>query len=247
MTPNLSLNDPAFVGVAGAVSGFDKSDGLVYWDFEQQTGDLTNQATSGNGWSDGLSSLADSVSLSVTARDATGKLGTYSYEFADAGSDEVRIGDQDALDILDDITISCWFQVTASSAGTGRIMLAKRPAAGTTCYQIFLGHGNGKLIWHDNVNGSIVKGSEVTLDVWHLAVFTISSGTLTTYLDGSSLGTSSVSTRDANAGDVVFGQTGFGTTEAFAGYIDDTAIFERGWTSEEVTTYWNDGDGMLFN
>jgi len=72
MTPNLSLIDPALVGVAGSGATFDDTDLKAYWKFDETSGDVIEQSESAVA----LGSSADIQITGATYEDNGSPLGT---------------------------------------------------------------------------------------------------------------------------------------------------------------------------
>ena len=84
----------------------------------------------------------------------------------------------------------------------------------------------------------------MTLDAWNFIAITISSNTLTIYLNGYNLGTHTVGTRNTNSAPLTFGQTSLNNAEEFAGRMQDATIWNRALSEAELTTMYNSGNGM---
>ena len=53
----------------------------AYYNFEQTSGNLTNIATTASGFPDGLGSSVDATPYNGVVQNATGKVGSYSWDF----------------------------------------------------------------------------------------------------------------------------------------------------------------------
>lgn len=109
-------------------------------------------------------------------------------------------------------------------------------------------------IQHD-VSGTSVRfadSSETAFDwtssesvgTWYHYVFVYSSGTLTLYKDGTSLGSKTVGTLTASTAYFSLGRVEKYASNYIDGLIDEAAVWSRAITSTEVTELYNGGAGL---
>ena len=227
-------------------TGISKSGCLGFWQFQEQSGDVINHATTANGFPDGLGSAADGVIDAGLKRDAVGKFRPYAYEWLDGSVLSVDVPDQTALDITGDITITMWIYPTEDYTSNGRVFMAKRDGTTTTTYQLFW-HSNNLMSYYNGTtyNGTMNASGPMTLDAWNFIAITISSNTLTIYLNGYNLGTHTVGTRNTNSAPLTFGQSSLNNTEDYAGRMQDCTIWNRALSEAEITAMYNSNRGVI--
>ena len=229
-------------------TGISKSGCLGFWQFQEQSGAVINHATIANGFPDGLGSAADGVIDAGLKRDAVGKFRPYAYEWLDGGVLSVDVPDQTALSsgLTGDITITMWIYPTEDYTSNGRVFMAKRDATTTTTYQLFW-HSSNLLSYYNGTtyNGTMNASGPMTLDAWNFIAITISSNTLTIYLNGYNLGTHTVGTRNTNSAPLTFGQTSLDNLEEYAGRIQDSTIWNRALSEAEITAMYNSNRGVI--
>jgi hypothetical protein len=229
-------------------TGISKAGCLGYWKFQEQSGVLTNHATTTNGFTDGLGSAADGTVDAGIDRTATGKFRVYAYEFDNTNAEKVSISDQNGLDITGDITITAWIYPTQGGAG-GRFLVGKRTSANAN-YQFYgreTGGDNLYIAYYDNTNSSkMTTTTEISRNAWHFVAMTISSNTISMWVDmtAQSVGSNTgLSARPANSAALTFG-TFDTSTEDYAGRMQDVTIWNRALSEAELTTMYNSGHGM---
>ena len=239
--------------------GMSKSGIKAYYNFEQTSGSLTNQATTGNGFSDGLGSSADGTVTGAT-QNATGKVGSYAYSF-DGSNDTVQLGSSYSdLNFLHDgssWSIVFWLKDDNSSQ-TSRIFSTMDDRSGSQ---------RGISLVHDTTGfnlgvytgtagqypfASTIASVFTDTNTWHHYVLTFTTGgsTATLYKDGSSFGTwtkTGASFNTSNATQYPYIASRFGNDSFMGGDIDEFVIFNRALTSSEVSYLYNSGTGRTVN
>jgi hypothetical protein len=237
-------------------TGISKAGCLGFWTFQEQSGDVINQATTANGFADGLGSAADGVLDSGLKRDAVGNFRTYAYEWLDGSVLSVDVPNQTGLSsgLQGDITITMWIYPTANYDSNGRIFIAKRDATSTTTYQIYWGVSNEITYYTGNSYSSTMNSNApLTLNAWNFLATTIASNELTIYLNGYTLNisgsssdtTHTVASRSTNSAPLTFGQSSLNNTEDYAGRIQDSTIWNRALSEAEITAMYNSGRGVF--
>jgi len=159
----------------------------------------------------------------------------------DGTNDFVNIGTDTSLDVAgSDFSVALWFRHSTTSQSTTDGMLT----IGSFTNKIYLGlglsnagvdkvsfgYGTGTPGWYYNA-GSGLNDSE-----WHFLVATVSSGTVTIYVDATS---ESYSTGSAGVG--AYNYFGRGTYGYFGGLIDNAALFNSVLSSSDVSSIYSAG------
>lgn len=169
-----------------------------------------------------------------------GLVNDYSLSF-DGTNDFVNLGTDTSLDVAgSDFSVALWFKHsnTSNSVTDGLLTI------GTFTNKFFVGLGNGtanvdkvsfgygagSLGWYFNA-GSGLNDSE-----WHLFVATVSSGTVTIYVDAVS---ESYSTGGAAIG--AYNYLGRGNYGYYGGKLDNIAVFNSALSSSEVSSIYSAG------
>lgn len=159
---------------------------------------------------------------------------SYSMTF-DAVNDYINCGNDSALDIDGDLTLSCWVYPTATTAMYRGLMVKE-----------------GNFRWYTDINtpptnvrfydGSSAASSTGTLSVgeWHHIAITINSGVTngsTFYIDGAASGTATF-TITSNTVDLNLGR--YGSYE-FEGNMSNCAIWNSALSEDQILTIYNGG------
>lgn len=192
--------------------------------------------TDGNGTTTLTDFGSSAVDGTLTNMDATtdwvsdtNSGGTYALDF-DGSNDYVATGDLSVIDGCTTLSFLMWFYPRAwnhldFAAEKGSVMLIGRHSSITS--------SNGGVAFVSSGSWKPVNfSSSPTLDTWHSLIFTISSSTLTVYLDGTLQGSRSDVSAVASSGDD-FNIGGRSTSFPFNGRIDDVRIWSRVITSGE--------------
>ena len=243
-------------------SGISKSNCKAYYNFEQTSGNLTNIATTSNGYSNGLGSGADGTNSGATTGE-TGKVG-YAWSFVTNDYIDSNISTV-IMDTPNTFSVSMWINPDSSSNWSD-VLIAQN--VGTT--------DQGMSIWLNNLKPTLYLegaggGSQytkykpnntVSTGVWNHVVVTVvgqsSRGSATTGINMYINGTSQTVSNTGSAGSVgtmgvnadIFIASKHGTTGFFDGLIDELSIWDRVLTSTEVSTLYeanyNIIDGSIF-
>jgi len=228
-------------------TGISKAGCLGFWTFQEQSGDVINQATTANGFADGLGSAADGTVDGTIDRTATGKFRTYAYVFDDSSSEKVAVDDQSGLDITGDITLTAWLYPTEDGSNN-REFFTKRTGSDIN-YQ-FYGRGSSGTLNVAFYDGELYSTTTTNLsrNAWHFVACTIGSNTIKIYVDNieQTVSPTSIPTRTANSAKLVFGSHDGGSAgEAYAGRMQDATIWNRALSATELSAMYNSGRGVF--
>lgn len=143
---------------------------------------------------------------------------------------------------LNTVSISMWFK-TANAGASYRNLIEK-----STAWTILLKDNNlGTYEWGGS--GDILSGQDPTDDNWHHVVLrqdhNVASG-FTMYLDNSLVITDTY-TANAQTGSIHIGAEGnSGTSQNYAGLLDEIGIWSRVITTDEVAALYNGGAGLAY-
>ena len=201
-------------------------DGLVgYWSFDEGTGKKTVDA-SGNGLDGEFSGAPKWVE---------GKFGS-ALEF-DGEDDYVKVADDNALDLTDEVTLMAWFN--PSAALTSRRMMVKN----NSIFVIF-DFGNASsvdfLVKPDNLFAQS-KTTDWKIGQWYHFAGTFDGKTLRVYVDGELEGeTPNNSPITPSDLDFWIGGDDFGRpTDHFPGKIDEVRIYEKALSRANIQKVMN--------
>jgi hypothetical protein len=212
--------------------------GVSRWDFDDSSD--TSTATDSWGTNDGQINGAGYESAYQ---------GSHALYF-DGTENYVTVTDNATLnfDSTESFTVSGWLNLDALSKNV--TMLAKRDGSGNNFegYQIQVRDADGEFAFFvdDGVSGSSVsaRGGTPTTGSWvHLAgTFDRSSGDLTLYIDGSSVGSTSSSLGAVSpSANFYVGAYENLSSEYFNGKIDDVRIYDKALSAPEVSNLYNTG------
>ena len=218
----------------------DKTSGKAYYKFNEASGNLINQATVGNGWSDGIGSAADGT-VSGATYSVAGKIGN-AFDF-DGTDDRIAIADNDGWDLNGNMSIVAWV-FPDTFAGEYRGIISKRASGSNVTFQFNTEITTGKIELY-NGSASYQSTGSMTTGQWNFAAVTLTSGNSGIfYRDGVADGTfTSVGGRSLNTADVSIGVTQLPTTERWNGKIDELSAWGRILSSNEITNIYNGGAG----
>ena len=230
----------------------------VYYNFEQTSGSLTNIATTGNGFSDGLGSSLDATVTGSPTRTTTGKLGSYATTNVDGAYFTLpNTSGNSSLAFLTDSSYSLSFWIKKASSGVSAIISSTSGSAGWSgyCLQIIPSTGNLNYFRRAGNSGGAPYGEQVSYSGaitdtdWHHVIITgtSSSGGAKLYIDGSEK-TFSIDYSDSMSGSSYHysNLTLFGYGSSFVGTygesehtLDEFVIFNRTLSSSEASTLYN--------
>jgi len=228
----LSKKDFGVAFGAGAVAGFDKDSIIAYYNFNNDTGALVNEATSENGFNDGSGSDNDGTNGSGVTLDVTGIIeSAYDYDATSNGYTDVG---NDIISGTGDYTFNVWLYHDLESGNDAGLLGGTNQELVT--YQAstdkYLGGASPKL----------ATTSTIDVNEWHMLSYTRSGTTAILYFDGEQENTGTNSTNIVSGSWHIGGVSG--GSENWHGRIDELCIAERAFTAEEITELYNDGDGL---
>ena len=249
-------------------SGFDNSGCKAYYNFEQTSGNLINQATTGNGFSDGLGSSADGTAISDPLYSQTGKIGNaISFDGGFEGAaDGFQLGASTSqwnfLHNGSDWTVAFWLKLNATDHGQFQDILVTRPGdqgagiglciymddGGANDHKMRISISNGTTQLRLNSSNSYIPKNTTT---WYHYVITHtgSSDTINLYRDGGNNESNSTSfTPSVSNASNSLRLAGFGTGSGvygINGLIDEFLIFDRVLTADEISYLYNSGTGRI--
>ena len=155
----------------------------------------------------------------------------YSAQF-DGTDDLVDIS---GLTIGDEFSYSAWFKFTGSG-----IFLPIVASGNAPNVQTLLSVNSSNQLTFKVMANIIQISSAVSSGTWYHAVGTLSNGVGKLYLNGSQIGSTSMSTPPSSTakGDLAIGEA-VRVSAHFEGFIDEVAIFSRGLTGSEVSDIYN--------
>ena len=230
--------------------GMSKSGIKAYYNFEQTSGNLINQATTANGFTDGLGSTVDGINNGATS--TTGKVGSYAWNFA---SDNLQLSTSTSnwnfLHNGNSYSIAMWIKFSntgnyeyilsdiASSSHVGIIFIKT-----TDKFEHVIYRGVSSTTALDILSTTTISDTD-----WHHYALTFDGTTGRMYVDGSldstQTTTNSVSTANSSYS-LKLGSEGSGVS-FFNGNVDELAIFNRVLTADEVSYLYNSGTGRTVN
>ena len=233
----------------------------AYYKFDSTSGGLTNQATSANGFADGLGSNVDgTVTGATTSTDK--KLGTNSYLFD--GNDYVVCGSTSDFNFAHKtghtVTVAFWFkQSNAPSGGEIIVGTASTSTGGSTGF--YLGtHTSGRIFFSlydgdattEPIN-DYLTGNNIIPDTsnWYHYVFTFDDSNLTIYRNGSQVATTSYTASSTTTGNatnsLTLGKAPNASGNYLDGRLDDMGIWDRVLSTSEISELYNSGTGKTVN
>ena len=228
----LSKKDFGVAFGGGGNGGFDKSDIIAYYNFDNDTGALINEATSDNGFDDGSGDDNDGTNGSGVTLDVTGIIDkAYDYDATSNGYTDV--GD-DIISGTGDYTINVWLYHDLESGndaglfgGTNQELVQYQAASDK-----YLG-GNGPYL---------ATTSTIDVNEWHMLSYTRSGTTAKLYFDGEEESTGSNSVNIVSGSWHIGGVSG--GSENWHGRIDELIIAKRAFSDQEILDLWGDGDAL---
>jgi len=229
----LSKKDFGVAFSAAAAAGFDKSNIKVYYNFDNATGNLINQATSANGFSDGTGSTNNGTNAGGVTQDVTGIIDkAYDYDFSADGYTDCE---DDIITGSGDFSFNMWLYHTLEDAeehvligGTSQGLAGWR--ASTDEYMA----GNTPFV---------LCTTTAPLNTWSMLSYTRSGTTQTVYFNGTAEGSNTNSTT-INSGTWSIGGAITDIGENWHGRVDELCVADRVFSDEEVEQLWNSGAGL---
>ena len=226
----------------------------AYYNFEQTSGSLTNIATTANGFDDGLGSSADGTSSGGVTQNATGKVGSYAWDF-DGSDDYVNVSGitLPAYNSTDTFSISAWINMDTLATSPTQYQRLFHWYDGTKQWQLYI-FSSGEIGFNNTQanQGVDTSSSVISTGTWyHLVVVKTGNNTYKIYLNGVDQSTTSSGGGNPSPSIQTFrigaSITGSGSDGHFNGRIDEFSVFTRALTSSEVSTLYNSGTGVAVN
>ena len=226
----------------------------AYYNFEQTSGSLTNIATTANGFDDGLGSSADGTSSGGVTQNATGKVGSYAWDF-DGSDDYVNVSGitLPAYNSTDTFSISAWINMDTLATSPTQFQRLFHWYDGTKQWQLYI-FSSGEIGFNNTQanQGVDTSSSVISTGTWyHLVVVKTGNNTYKIYLNGVDQSTTSTGGGDPSPSTQTFrigaSITGSGSDGHFNGRIDEFSVFTRALTSLEVSALYNSGTGVAVN
>ena len=154
-------------------------------------------------------------------------------------------------------SISLWFKATDADVGSGdQHIFSARDQSGTDskCYIALVDNGKIEITMGDGDSDAVINDIDYSANTWtHVAVTWKdndgSGGTAIAYLNGVAHGTtiSSIDSANGNGGKQLSlgGYAITGTNNSYDGNIDETAIWNKELTANEITQIYNSGTANL--
>jgi hypothetical protein len=252
----LALGD----GTSLTDSGISKSNCLIYYNFEQTSGNLTNQATTANGFTDGLGSTGDGTSSGTVGKSNTGKVGNNAWSF-DGSSGKTASSNSSDLVLIGDASWVGWVKIDSSDADFENIFGIRGGQSNDNVdnglFQLFVMNSSPVDLqtFHEygsGTNQSYTYNTNLSLDTWyHLGLIRDSTAkTVKLYINGTLYDTYSYTNNpDTSATTRAFelGHTSY--PYYFDGMLDDVSLWDRVLTASEVSTLqetYDIIDGSIF-
>lgn len=209
--------------------------GLVgYWPFNENVVAYTNAA-------DEIKDLSPTGAHGTTAGAPVTTTGIRGNAYVEGSGDDVNFGNEAALQINGNLSISHWLHLT-TSVGVGRLILHNTGANAAKNFATHTNVGVLEYIHGNNVATSETLSSTVNIadSVWHHVVIVSIHPALYFYIDGVLVKTETTTFDNvANTADKKLCHTAWSV--AFPGYIDELAVWNRGITADEVKAVYNGG------
>lgn len=136
-------------------------------------------------------------------------------------------------------SLTTWFNPDATT-GADRSIFSQQDGTGTGRTLVYIDSATGKIA--TNIGGGVdVYGSALSTATWYhvVAVYDDTAGTIKIYLDSSDLGGNSRSFEDST-GDLVIGIHKALVLNPFNGRIDETKIFKKTLSQEQISSLFNE-------
>lgn len=207
---------------------------LSYWTFNESSGNFIDII----GWHNATPVAGVRHGQPTLVSDGGG----YSM-YTKTNSSSTETNPYAAADFNSGITFAFWTNSTPVSTGARFVTLEGAFYVGEDALQqFFFGvEGTGKS--HANSTTKIDGNTHFVVGTWN------SNGTLVIYIDGAKEGTWLSETRynlDALSRPLVFGANWNGASDYMNGNLDEFAIYQRDLTPDEVSTWWNSGNGLTY-
>ncbi|MEI6326492.1 MAG: LamG-like jellyroll fold domain-containing protein [Candidatus Roizmanbacteria bacterium] len=200
------------------------------------------------GWWRGENNGSDDSSIGSTAvwsGTPAYIVGKYGQAFHFDGSNYISIPDSDTLD-GSTFTVSTWANFQGATVGWNRILSKKNYSSDNDGWEITLWSGTQSDVYISGSGSNSLHvpnciGTNWTSGGWHHIVAAYTPTGVTVYCDGiQKTGSGQVDTIVPNTHELVIGRvTGENSDNNWLGYIDDTILFNRTLSSDEVLSLHN--------
>jgi len=213
-------NEPSNLSTASTTDIFDDGSGIALYEFEEGAKD-----TGG----------------------VTGYIGAAGI--FNGSTSHIDLGTTDFVQNNNSLSISAWCYFEDLS--TANSIVTKWNNSGIEESWGFWHYGAGSTTLHfahrdasNNVTSSYSNTSAISENTWHHCVLVWNGSTVTYYVDGAQVGTSTNSdfnsaTKTSNA-NIIIGAQNEGSASQMTGKIDQVRLFNKGLSSSEVTTLYNE-------
>jgi hypothetical protein len=188
------------------------------------------------------SSVCPNTSTQTVDIALAGIANNYSMNFDSASGDYLQVSNTTDFDFgTGDFTWSLWINYETHVAYSGLLYTG----ASNSTYRLKF-QTSGQILFMQNADGDSQVadlGTNITGTGWHHLCLVRSSGTITTYLDGSPVDTDSrAGNVNSNGNDLLIGRNG---NSFFDGKMDELAIWNTALTSTQVSEIYNATDTNL--
>lgn len=198
---------------------------------------VRSYAGSGNTWLD-LSAYSNSGDLtSVTF----GGSGATSAIVFNGTTSLVNLGSTNGGNVTTAWTLESWIRPTTTGEGSsGRVYQHSTGSlTGFICSLSGTSPGNLRLDTYAVSGFSAVLSNCVTLNTWQQVVWAFSPGSVTFYVNGASVGTSSITSPSSYTGSDFIGNNSAAATNTFDGSISIVRLYRNTLTADEVLQNFN--------
>lgn len=198
---------------------------------------VRSYAGSGNTWLD-LSAYSNSGALtSVTF----GGSGATSAIVFNGTTSLVNLGSTNGGNVTTAWTLESWIRPTTTGEGSsGRVYQHSTGSlTGFICSLSGTSPGNLRLDTYAVSGFSAVLSNCVTLNTWQQVVWAFSPGSVTFYVNGASVGTSSITSPSSYTGSDFIGNNSAAATNTFDGSISIVRLYRNTLTADEVLQNFN--------
>lgn len=155
----------------------------------------------------------------------------------------IASGSQTGLTITGDMTFSVWFKADSYDSSVNHVFIAKYDGGGHNGYEFFRNNttdGFGILLASGASQSNKTKNQTFTNGVWYHAVISYVSSTrvATFYINGSSLGTATLTLDATGAATGFYVGSNIGLGDYVDGYMDDLRIWSRALSGAEVSSLY---------
>jgi len=208
-------------------------DGLLAgWDFDETSGTVADDSYS----------TYDGTNNSVTINEA-GLLDRCYY----FNTVRCNVTAAVSLNVQDSFSISTWVKTGATADFSGIVPFRQDGGIYSGISMRSSAGGGVIYVYNYTTSAASVEGTVNVIDNnWHHVVFTYASDSLRLYIDGSQNGATAQTGNTGNNSTVVIGYDNILTSRYYTGYLDQTFIWTKRLTNEEITQIYNSGNGLPY-